>query len=117
MMRFNARRSSIKASAFRSGNSNGCWRGNRNGGQCHSPNALGLLGRFGSEYIRTVVGFPTKGSVTVKACFGWTFFRLNTPATRCVYHFSDLNIVSYPQDLRSSWSNVCNDGAPAMRAS
>ncbi|KAL4108568.1 hypothetical protein PRIC1_000282 [Phytophthora ramorum] len=52
----------------------------------------------------------------VRACFGRTLYRLHSLHAGRSYQLSDLTHIRHPSDVQSSWSNVCDDKAPAIQA-
>ncbi|KAE8896603.1 hypothetical protein PF005_g15208 [Phytophthora fragariae] len=85
-----------------------------------SDQRTAFLNCFGSSYFESAVrdlnGITVKGSLTVKASFGRNLYRLHTLNADHAYQLDRLRTVRYPRDLQSSWSNVCDDDAPIVRA-
>ncbi|KAE8903517.1 hypothetical protein PF005_g29697 [Phytophthora fragariae] len=78
-----------------------------------------FLNCFTDGYIRAATqalsGITIDGSLTVMACFGQTLFRLHSLDANRSYQLEELRGVRYPNDVQSSWSNICDDGARAVR--
>lgn len=93
--------------------------GNAGGQQLPSPHCA-FLDCFDASYIQAAVdalqGVTVGESMEATAVFGRTRFRLNSLHAGRRYSWSDLRDVQHPVDLQSTWSNVCDLGAPAMRA-
>ncbi|CAI5732541.1 unnamed protein product [Hyaloperonospora brassicae] len=73
---------------------------------------------FDTDYIVTVAaalqGTKVRGDLRVAACFGQTLFHLHSTSAGRKYYFNELRDISCPRDVQSSWSNVCDDGSPAI---
>ncbi|EGZ20868.1 hypothetical protein PHYSODRAFT_259564 [Phytophthora sojae] len=79
-----------------------------------------FLDCFGSSYMdstaRALNGITVEGSLTIEAAFGRNLYGLRTLKPNQTYQLDRLRAVRYPRDLQSSWSNVCDDGAPTVYA-
>ncbi|KAJ8571790.1 hypothetical protein ON010_g5044 [Phytophthora cinnamomi] len=79
-----------------------------------------FLDCFGSGYIKSAAralnGITVEGILTVRAVFGRNLFCLHMLNANQEYQLDRLRTVRHPRDLQSSWSNVCDEDAPIVRA-